>query len=185
MILFIFIYLFLLKYLIQICFGNYKKSFSSYFFIPLIFLKGDNILDILLLILSSCSAIHHSVRCDSVMFHEISHLLDSMIIVFITCYLIFKYFNMNTNYNLIYSSIISLISLYTDNKYNTRIIKKIIILICYSVFIYNYGIYGIILSLTHVYFFKKGKYWDTVNFYRYSWHFTSAVIFFLMINIIY
>ena len=76
MILFIFIYLFLLKYLIQIYFGNYKKSFSSYFFIPLIFLKGDNILDILLLILSSCS-IHHSVRCDSVMFHEISHLLDT------------------------------------------------------------------------------------------------------------
>lgn len=185
MFLFIFIYLFLLKYLIKLCFGNYKKSFSSYFFIPLIFLKGDNILDILLLILSSCSAIHHSVRCDSPIFHKITHLLDSMAIVFITSYLLFKYFNINTIYNLINSTIISLFSFYIDNKYNNRSIKKIIILICYSIFIYNYGIYGIILSLTHIYFFKKGKYWDTINFYRYSWHFTSAFIFFLMINIIY
>ena len=185
MFLFIFIYLFLLKYLIQICLGNYKKSFSSYFFIPLIFLNGDNIVDILLLILSFCSAVHHSVRCDSPFFHKITHLLDSAVIVFITSYFLFKYFDINTIYNLINSSIITLFSLYIDNKYNNRSIKKIIILICYTIFSYNYGIYGIIISLINVYFFKKGKYWDKFNFYRYSWHFTSAFIFFLMINIIY
>jgi hypothetical protein len=183
MFLFIFIYLFTIKYIIRALFGNYRKSLSSYVFIPLIYLNGDTVFDILVLTLSLLSSIHHSVRCDSPIFHTPTHLLDSGIIVMISSYLLLKYFNFNRA--VLLSSIISLISIYTDYSFNSRLIKKLIIVICYFIFTYHYGIYGMIMSLIHLYFFKKNKYWDKHDFYRYSWHTSSFVIFLLMINVLY
>tara|TARA_B100000963_G_C22576625_1_gene648752 strand:- start:491 stop:1045 length:555 start_codon:yes stop_codon:yes gene_type:complete len=167
MYIFFFIYLFIIKKIIQLLDGKYVNSLSSYTLLLNLFSPCDNYLDFLFLFLAFVSSIHHSIRHkEDTKLNSMIHALDSGLIVSILSYIFFHNFNF---FPISLSLILSFIVIYTEFKYKYRTLKKVITCATCIMCIYESTI-TIIPILFALYFFSKSKLWSNNNFLRFGWH---------------
>ena len=173
MYLFTFIYVYLLKKIILLLNGNYVNSLSSLFFILNLYAPTDNYLDLILIILSSVSSIHHSVRdLYRNSLNKFIHSCDSGAISWLSSYLFLK--KINILYPKLISFLIFITIIILEFVYNLKTIKKIIVLITFLYIIYLKPLFLFFILLSLFFFFNSDK-WDKNNIYRYGWHFTSSM----------
>ena len=171
MYIFIFIYVYVLKKIIDLLNGNYINSLSSLFFIINLYAPTDNYLDLILITLSFVSSIHHSIRhLYRTKFNKFIQNCDSGVIAWLSSYLFLNKLNF---YPKIISFIICLFVIIVEFFYNLKNIKKIVVLITFLYIIYLNPIFLFFILLSLFFFFNSDK-WDKNNIYRYGWHFTSS-----------
>ena len=171
MYLFFFVYLFVIKKIIQILDGNYVNSLSSYTLLLNLFSPCDNYLELLFLMLAFISSIHHSVRHQEyTQLNSLIHALDSGLIISVLSYIFFHHFNL---YPIFFSLLLSSIVTLIEFKYKNRQLKKIITAITCILCIYKNIFIAIPLSFA-LFFFFKSKNWTENNLLRFGWHFAAT-----------
>ena len=180
MYIFTFIFLYLLKKIINILGGNYINSLSSISFLINIYAPGDTYLDIILISLTFVSSIHHSIRhLYRTKFNKFVHCCDSGLIGCLTSYLLLKNFNI---YPITLSFLITNIIIIFEYFYNLKIIKKLVTALCFMYIIYLNPVFIFYISVALFFFFNSNK-WDQNNIYRYGWHVSSSLcILYYLIN---
>ena len=181
MYIFFFVYLFIIKKIIQILGGKYENSLSSYTLLLNLFSPCDNYLDFLFLLLAFISSIHHSIRHqETTNVNSMIHALDSGLIVSILSYMVFH----NLNFYPIYISLfLSSIVIFIEFKYRNRKLKKIITTFSILMCIYKNLLLIIPISFA-MFFFLKSNNWSKNNLQRFGWHFfsTCAILTYLINN---
>mgnify|MGYP001289919956 CR=1 FL=1 len=181
MYLFFFIYLFLIKKIIQLLNGNYVNSLSSYALLLNLFSPCDNYLDLLFLMLAFISSIHHSIRHqESNKLNSFIHAVDSGLIISVLTYIFFHNFNF---YPIFFSLFFCFIVIYIEFKYKNRKLKKIITSITSIMCIYKNIFIAIPVSFA-LFFFLKANNWSKNNFQRFGWHLsaTFSILTYLITN---
>ena len=170
MLVFLTIYIFILRQIVKLIGGNIRASCTSLFMLPTIFLTSNSLYDIFMLILVFFSSLHHSKNGK----YKIFETLDSTFIVGVVSSILLTYWT---------SIGVTLFTFFEKQILETNIIKFMFLGLCNLYILLNHYQESVYVYFNTISFFLWKMFKPNLLF-RIQWHLSCSLLLFALIPII-